>query len=233
MDSLDISKKVAASMKGSDDPNFKRIHHYDHHVVLFIKDYILKEKCKNYFEIGTHFGHSLCTALQSKYKSKFVSCDLFDVGNSIAEDCQINNVEKLANDNASALNKNNYEFIILKDNSTLPDTKEKVKQLLPEGIDLLFIDGDHHYKTILIEFNLYYPLVNKGGYIVFDDYLPLSLNGIDRECPKAINQIESKYKEDIESGPPSSMLPSKPRGLYPTLEEGNTKPICTYIFKKL
>ena len=29
--------------------------------------------------------------------------------------------------------------------------KEKVKQLLPEGIDLLFIDGDHHYKTILIE----------------------------------------------------------------------------------
>jgi len=199
MDTLKTSKEISLAMKGSNDPNFKRIHHYDHHIMLHIKDCIMKESCKSYFEIGTHFGHSLCTLLQSQYKSTFISCDLFRVGKGIAKDCKIKNVEKLANDNATLFNKNNYSFKILKANSNSPKTKQKIQELLPQGIDLFFIDGNHNYKPVRKDFNLYFPLVNSGGYIVFDDYHPLTTNkGSKRGCPIAINDITKQYADKLE-----------------------------------
>ena len=38
------------------------------------------------------------------------------------------------------------------------------------AIDLLFIDGDHSYKMVIADFVNFAPFVNKGGFIVFDDY---------------------------------------------------------------
>ena len=38
------------------------------------------------------------------------------------------------------------------------------------AIDLLFIDGDHSYKMVITDFLNFSPFVNKGGFIVFDDY---------------------------------------------------------------
>jgi predicted O-methyltransferase YrrM len=37
-------------------------------------------------------------------------------------------------------------------------------------IDILFIDGDHSYHSVIQDFNNYKDLVISGGYIVFDDY---------------------------------------------------------------
>ena len=67
-----ISIKTSQTLIGSNDPQFKRIHHNFHHIVLYIKDYIMKEKCKNYLEIGTHYGHSMCNMLQSNYNTKYM-----------------------------------------------------------------------------------------------------------------------------------------------------------------
>ena len=78
-------------MIGSDDPQFKRIHHNFHHVVLYIKDFIMKEQCKNYLEIGTHYGHSFSNMLQSKYKTKFLGIDIFKRW----ADSKIDNMEKI------------------------------------------------------------------------------------------------------------------------------------------
>jgi cephalosporin hydroxylase len=193
-----ISEWVAANMQGKDDPNFKRIHHHDHHIVLYIKDHIMKEMCDTYFEVGTHFGHSLCTALQSKYKSKFVSCDLFKTG-PIASDCKIKDVEELARKNVDWFNKSGYECRVIKRNSRDKHTRDLVKGLCPDGIDLLFIDGDHRHVAVLGDFELYFPLVNPGGYIVFDDYLPFQLGGKKRGCPIAVDKIAKDYGEKLES----------------------------------
>jgi len=38
-------------------------------------------------------------------------------------------------------------------------------------IDLLFIDGDHSYKGVKQDFDNYYQLVKKGGYVIFHDIL--------------------------------------------------------------
>lgn len=196
-ETLKISINTSKAIFGCEDPNFKRIHHHNHHIVLYIKDYIMKDKCKNYFEIGTHFGHSMCNVLQSKYPSKFVSCDLFLRGGTIAKDCKIRNIEELANKNIQKFNKNNYECKILRGNSWSAEMYNKVTEEFPNGIDLLFIDGDHRRKGVLSDFERYYPLVNSGGFIVFDDYLPLTVNNKKRECPIAIDDLMVKYQKNL------------------------------------
>ena len=63
---------------------------------------------------------------------------------------------------------------------------------------MLFIDGDHHRRAVIADFEKYFSLVNSGGYIVFDDYLPYEWKGAKRECPVAINDLVDKYKNHIE-----------------------------------
>lgn len=193
---FDISLNTSKTMLGGDDPNFKRIHHHHHHVVLYIKDYIMKDACKSYFEIGTHFGHSLGNMLHSDYPSKFVSCDLFRKG-PIARDCKIIDVEKLANENAKAFNVKNYECKIFKGNSVSNEMYSRVEEEFPNGIDLLFIDGDHSLRGVTKDFNTYFPLVNAGGYIVFDDYLPFVVKNKKRGCPIAVDSLVERYKDQL------------------------------------
>ena len=188
-----ISLKTSQTMLGADDPQFKRIQHNYHHIVLYIKDYIMKEKCKNYLEIGTHYGHSISNMLQSKYQSKYMGIDIFKRWG----DSKITNMEKLANDNVKKFNIHNYECKLVKANSQVLESVNIVKSYFPEGIDLLFIDGDHSYNGIINDFNNYFPLVNKGGYIIFDDYLPYKNGSKERQAPKAIKKIVSNNKNKI------------------------------------
>lgn len=54
-----------------------------------------------------------------------------------------------------------------------PGTLEKVKRILNGGeLDLLFIDGDHSYDGVKRDFEMYSPLVRKGGLIAFHDIVP-------------------------------------------------------------
>lgn len=197
-ETLEISIKISQQMSGADDPNFKRIHHHNHHVVLYIKDHIMKESCKNYFEIGTHFGHSVSNIIQSKYPSKIGTCDLFLVGKTIAGDCNIRDVESLAKSNIEKFNKNNYECRVFKGSSHSESIHREVSSYFEDGIDLLFIDGDHRRKAVLSDFEMYFPLVNHGGFIVFDDYLPYKWNEKLRECPIAVNDLLRKYGNQLE-----------------------------------
>ena len=47
-ETLDVSLTTSKKMLGGDDPNFLRIHHHNHHILLYIKDHIMKGNCKNY-----------------------------------------------------------------------------------------------------------------------------------------------------------------------------------------
>ena len=58
-------------------------------------------------------------------------------------------------------------------NSHNLDTLNKVKRILADRpIDLLFIDGDHTYVGVKMDFEMYRPLVRKGGIIAFHDIVP-------------------------------------------------------------
>ena len=47
-----------------------------------------------------------------------------------------------------------------------------------EKIDLLFIDGDHEFKHVFHDFNMWIPHLKPGGLVVFHDYDPVERGGL-------------------------------------------------------
>ncbi len=54
-----------------------------------------------------------------------------------------------------------------------PETLEKVKGLLKEPVDFLYIDGDHAYAGAKLDYEMYGPLVRPGGIIGMDDIISM------------------------------------------------------------
>ena len=65
------------------------------------------------------------------------------------------------------------ELHLLRTDSQLTSTRDKVSHLVGgQPIDFLFIDGDHRYAGVKADYELYAPLVRKGGIIAFHDIRP-------------------------------------------------------------
>jgi predicted O-methyltransferase YrrM len=62
---------------------------------------------------------------------------------------------------------------LLRADSHKRDTLEQVEAVLDgREIDFLFIDGDHAYEGVKMDFEMYSPLVKKGGIVAFHDIVP-------------------------------------------------------------
>lgn len=60
------------------------------------------------------------------------------------------------------------------------NTLAEIRTILSDcQVDLLFIDGDHSYEGVKKDFEMYSPLVRKGGVVVFHDIVPCSLPNTD------------------------------------------------------
>ena len=83
---------------------------------------------------------------------------------------------------------------LLRVDSHLPATFNQLKSILPpEGIDFLFIDGDHTYEGVKADFEMYSPLVRRGGLVAFHDirtHLPEANCAVD----KFWIEIQTRYK---------------------------------------
>jgi predicted O-methyltransferase YrrM len=54
-----------------------------------------------------------------------------------------------------------------------PETVARVRQLLGgRPVDFLFVDGDHDYEGVRRDYDLYAPLVRRGGLLAFHDIVP-------------------------------------------------------------
>jgi hypothetical protein len=73
-----------------------------------------------------------------------------------------------------------------------------------ESVDLLFIDGDHTYTGVKMDYEMYSPLVRKGGMIVLQDIVPHTKHP-DVKVDQFWNEIKGvhEYREIIsEDGAP-------------------------------
>jgi predicted O-methyltransferase YrrM len=62
---------------------------------------------------------------------------------------------------------------LLRADSHKRDTLEQVKAILDgREIDFLFIDGDHTYEGVKMDFEMYSPLVKRAGIVAFHDIVP-------------------------------------------------------------
>jgi predicted O-methyltransferase YrrM len=65
--------------------------------------------------------------------------------------------------------------VCLRADSHRTETVREVERLLAgRPLDFLFIDGDHSYEGVALDFELYAPLVRPGGLIAFHDIVPLA-----------------------------------------------------------
>lgn len=139
---------------------------------------------KTIVEIGTGKGGTfyLMTKIADK-KARLISIDLpggpFGGG---YEHWRIPLIRSFARDS--------QEIILLRDDSHKEETIKKLKDILGGGmIDLLFIDGDHIYEGVRKDFEMYSPLVRKGGIIAFHDICP--------GPPDMVGEVPSFWKETM------------------------------------
>jgi cephalosporin hydroxylase len=97
-----------------------------------------------------------------------------------------------------AFSRGKQRIYLIRKDSHDPETLEELKRILGgEKIDFLFIDGDHRYEGVRRDFEMYGPLVRKGGIIAFHDICP---HPPETGCEVHIfwNEIKYNYGKYIE-----------------------------------
>jgi cephalosporin hydroxylase len=137
---------------------------------------------KNVLEIGSFYGGSLwCWAEGFIGLNKLMSIDKLIPSSD-------GRYDKLMESRAKwpEIFKDVPKFISITEDSKSKETIDRVKQEFPDGIDFLFIDGDHSYEGCMADFKNYLPLMSKGGVIALHD--------INHECKKPWQEIKINRK---------------------------------------
>jgi len=173
--SLDILQHISNNMLGA-------TFHHHFHILYDLRSSINKE-IVNYVEIGAYCGASSCLMLNHPQHVNVTSIDIgtFTPG---GVDTIYQNVEKFK------LDYHKFELIVGDSHSseTLNTLKSKVSE-----IDILYIDGEHSYPSVIQDFNDYKDLVVSGGYIIFDDYLDTNLQ-VKPAVDDIINSLNGEFK---------------------------------------
>jgi predicted O-methyltransferase YrrM len=69
------------------------------------------------------------------------------------------------------------------------------KALKGQGVDFLFIDGDHTYEGVRKDFEMYFPFVRKGGIVAFHDVIQHDLKA-GCHVDKFWHEIKQKYENE-------------------------------------
>ena len=71
---------------------------------------------------------------------------------------------------------------------------EKAAKLVPNKLDIVFIDADHSYEAVKEDIQLWYPKIRKGGIICGHDYMegPYDRDGIFCDVKKAVDEAFPK-----------------------------------------
>lgn len=155
-----------------------------HKLVEFLKN----RPMKNVVEIGTAAGGTFYVLCQcAPNDAKIVSIDLpggpFGGGYEIEDMRLFKRYGKLG-----------QKLFFMREDSHDENTKNVLMSHLDnKPIDVLFIDGDHSYEGVKKDFELYEPLVAKGGLIIFHD---ICKHATAPECQvdRFWNEIKDKYE---------------------------------------
>jgi predicted O-methyltransferase YrrM len=155
--------KIANSIKSNIDG---RICHHGVVVLNIITNLL---DIKKYVEIGVHNGTSMSYVVSNDRRMECYGIDLFE--STIK---QYHNDNLTYNRTLSNIEKNNKGESLIKLIKGNSFNNETIDNLLSytgeESIDLLFIDGDHSFKGVSLDFNNYEKFVKPGGIIIIDDY---------------------------------------------------------------
>lgn len=166
---------------------------YDLRNLVIKNNYKVKKNCV-YVEIGSWLGDSASLILNNERETELYLIDLF-YNNTVPEIIYRNpdKIKKMETQEEvlkKRLNKHNKYNKSIKIFNGYSDDTNIINEISKLKIDILFIDGSHAYKNVIDDFVNYEKYVEKGGFIVFDDYQDL------KYCPdvkKAVDFIVSNW----------------------------------------
>jgi len=132
--------------------------------ILPFAEFLLEKKPVNILEIGVRNGGT--ASLWCHLATGTVVGVDWDSRDSLGHS------STLQLSNAMMDDYSNYRFVF--GDSHLNSTWSLIQALVPQ-VDFLFIDGDHSYKGVKKDFEMYSPLVNAGGLIAFHDIVDTEL----------------------------------------------------------
>lgn len=155
---------------------------------------IYKEiKVDTFIEIGSLYGWALRHFIKyANPNATGISVDL-PVREFVGPyDHRVNEQERLYREEWPQWAKENKcKLYLVSASSLFAKTLESVKDILKDrSVDFLFIDGDHRYEAIKSDFNMYSPLVRRGGVVAFHDIGKNEEGG----GHKFWNEIKHSYK---------------------------------------
>ena len=160
----------------------------------FLLERYINLKVNAFIEIGSLFGWTLQHFIHySEDNSTAISIDL-PVSKFVGpNDWRVKKQESCYKNDWPKWAKNkNCKLYLLPVHSFYESTLNSVKKIINDRqIDFLFIDGDHRYDAILKDYNMYSPLVRKGGIIAFHDIAENEDGG-----PRFWKEIKNNYKHE-------------------------------------
>jgi len=151
--------------------------------LLQLVEFLIERKIKNVIEVGTHTGGSLWAWCQIVPADGIIaSIDWGDIPR--CEFVKWHNPELLHSFNADSRD---------------PGVPPLVAKLMPSGYDFLFIDGGHSEANARSDYEMYSPLVRKGGIVAFHDIrLVPKHDELDYQVKKYWEFIKSQRDDYIE-----------------------------------
>jgi predicted O-methyltransferase YrrM len=153
---------------------------------LELVDLIAARDLKNVLEIGTFRGGTLFVfARLSQPHAILISVDLpGSVFGTL--------FRKIQEPLFKRFTRGEQRLLLLREDSHADQTRSKVALALKGPLDFLFIDGDHTYEGVTLDFQMYSPLVGKGGMVVFHDIVERSQS--DYGVTRFWNETKARFK---------------------------------------
>ncbi len=146
-----------------------------------------KRNVKSMMEIGTRNGGTLFLfSWTLPSDAKIISLDL------PSEQSIKRGYDRFKTSRLASFIQTGQQLTLLRGDSHNPSSLSKAKSALKgEKIDFLFIDGDHTYEGVKKDFEMYSPLVRKGGLVAFHDICghDLGVSEVDRYW----SEIKNRY----------------------------------------
>lgn len=145
-------------------------------------------------EIGSLYGISLAILynhIATRFDNKLVVC-LDPLHGFYGEDQQdaVLNVsinESVVLRNMKMTNVPESDFKLVKHYSTEQRAIDAAKDI---NFNVLIIDGDHSYEGVKFDFENYFPLLQSGGYVIFDDYNAKEWPGVKQFIDQDLKQYD-------------------------------------------
>ena len=144
---------------------------------------------KNILEIGSYEGRSAIFFLNN-FKDSNIHCVDTWSGSDEHDNFDYNSIE------------NNFDFnsSIFQSNNRLNKFKMNSNEFFQSNskkYDLIFVDGDHSSDQVKIDINNSWNILNKGGYLILDDYMWWYYKDLKKNPSSSINNFIVDHISEI------------------------------------